>query len=140
MGQGIEELGNYYLSTHWTSAGLRTVIHLHGNGDVLLYYQWNAVRYKDVIFFQKFYLNLVILTEFGKFTTGEELSPSHLKVRSYQQKWYHERKNIEMSTQEPGMVGAALSQQMSGHTQKHTLYELTHYKKIRPGSSWKPEG
>lgn len=34
-----------------------------------------------------------------------------------------------MSTQEPGMVGAALSQQMSGHTQKHTLYELTHYKK-----------
>ena len=49
MGQGIEELGNDYLFTHWTSAGLRTVIHLHGNGDVLLYYQWNAVRFKDVI-------------------------------------------------------------------------------------------
>jgi len=71
MGQGIEELGNDYLFTHWTSAGLRTVIHLHGNGDVLLYYQWNAVRYKDVIFFQKFYLNLVISTEFGKFTTAK---------------------------------------------------------------------
>lgn len=34
-----------------------------------------------------------------------------------------------MSTQEPGMIGAALSQQRRGHIQRHTLYGLTHYKK-----------
>lgn len=40
-----------------------------------------------------------------------------------------------MSTQEPGMVGDALSQQRRGHIQRHTLYGLTHYKKIRLGAA-----